>query len=1089
MNVCIQKRQFLLVFLFIQLCSFGALAQTTIRGVVKDAKGIPMVAVTVNEKGTTNATTTGNDGSYSISVSSNNATLAFSYTGYTAQEIALKGKTTLDVTLAEDDSKLTEVVVVGYGKQSREKLTTAITKLDQRTLENVPYPSPLSALQGAIPGVRVQSWSGQPGVAPRIILRGGTTINNPNGAAPLYIVDGVIRNNLDDVAPDDIESLNVLKDAAATSIYGARASNGVVLVTTRSGREGTARISYGYDLNVADAGSQLVDYIDGGDYIKYMRQAVMWTGVKVAPATTIGRLTAPSAYGTGNDLTKNTAYTTQYLTPANQHKLNEGWQQVQDPYDPTKTIIYKNTDYQDLTYKTAISHNHYLSASGGTEKARFAGSVGYLDAEGVARNSDYRRLTASFNSSLQLRKNLRIDGRVLYSNADYLFVTADPTAQFSVLANNFARSAALPGTAKYTFEDGTLAPGQSNSAGNPDYYQDGPAAPRNKYNRQKLTIAVGGKWDLLPGLSFDPQVSHYQEQLFGRTFQPSFLSNVTTLNTQRLTSQFYSNLRTWQADAVLTYTKAFGGHNLEAKAGYSYYKRTEYNVTANGEGASTDLIPTINAAATPRAPTGGETEFVTEGLFGRINYDYESRYLLSLTARYDGASNLGATNRTGFFPGAGIGWNMHKEKFWDAMPVVINSFKIRASYGENGNIQNLSDYGWQGLYNIGARYNGGGSIVPGAIPNPDLRWEETRVLDIGFDLGLFKNRITLVFDYYDRVTENLITNVILPSSSGYGSTSTNNGSVGNKGLEVDLNLNVLRPESKLQWQVNLNAAKVKTKVLKLPNNGVPGNRIGGIQFWDPNSKSIIFVPGFGAGAAFGQPTSFMEGYALGDMYARRLLGVYATDAEAANAPVDDGTAADAVTPANGRKKYGGDANWQDMNGDGLINDADVYKVGNMFPTVTGGFSNYLTYKNFSLNIRTDFTLGHTIFNYARAFADGQLQGDLLPTKDFIEKSWKKQGDITMTPRYLFQNSQGNITKSDQYYEKGDFLCLREITIGYTIPAAVLKKAKITAFKLHVTGNNLYYFTKFKGPVPEDGGADAGRYPLPRNLTIGANITF
>lgn len=1077
------------VLLFMLLCSFQVIAQTTITGTIKDPDGTIMTGVTVAEKGSTTVVTTDNSGKYSIAVASNNSTLIFSYTGYVTQEVSLNGRNSLDIELAASDSRLNEVVVVGYGKQTREKLTTSIAKLDQKTLENVPYTSALSAMQGSIPGVRVQSWSGQPGVAPRVILRGGTTINNPNGAAPLYIVDGVIRSNLDDVAADDIESLQVLKDAAATSIYGARASNGVVLVTTRSAKAGSARISYSYDLSFADAGNELREYTNGGEYLQYMRQAVLWTGVKLPAATTTSRLTSSTGYGTGNDLTNRTAFTPQYLTPANQYKLSEGWLSIPDPADPTKTIIYFDTDYQKLTYQTAISHNHYLSASGGTAKAKFSAGVGYLNGEGTALNSNYKRLTASFNSTVQLRDNIKLDGRVLYANTNYRLVNGDPQAQFSTLTNTFYRSASLPSTSKYQFEDGTIAPGQSNSAGNPHYYQIGPYAPVVKNNEQKLTVSLAGRWDILPGLAFEPLVSSHQEHYFGRSFQPAFLSNVTTLNTTRSASQSYNNSYNWQADATLTYTKEFGNHNLDVKGGYSYFTSRSYSVSASGDGGTTDLIPTLNAAAVPRTVSGSEGRFVTEGVFGRINYDYDSKYLLSLTARYDGASNLGAANRTGFFPGMGIGWNIHRENFWKSIPDVVSSLKLRATYGENGNLQNLSQFGWQGLFNVGARYNGEGAITPGQIPNPNLRWEETRVLDFGLDLGLFKNRLSVVADYYDRLTVNQITNVTLPTSSGYSTVQTNNGSLRNKGVEIDLNFAVFDPSRKFQWSINANAAKVKTVVEQLPENGVEGNRIGGVNIWDPGSKSYVWVPGFGAGAVFGNPSSYMEGYRIGDMYAFKQLSVYATDADAANAPVDMSVPVDQVVPANGRKKYGGDVEWLDSDANGIIDNRDMVYVGNMFPTWTGGFSNYLTYKNFNLNIRTDLTLGHTIYNYGRVVADGQLQGDLMPTKDYIDKSWKKQGDITDVPRYLFQNSQGNISRNSTYYEKGDFLCLREVTLGYTFNAQKLKAIKMSSLRLNVTGSNLYYFTKYRGPSPEDGGADNGRYPNPRTVTISLNASF
>lgn len=1088
-NALVPFRRLGIVLLLINFCSLPVFAQTKVSGVVNDLKGVGIEGVTVTEKGTSNATTTDATGHFAISVKDGNGTLVFSHTAFQMQEVLLRNKGDLSIVMSETSSKLNEVVVVGYGKQSRDKVTTSITKLDNRTLENVPYANALSALQGAVSGVRVQSYSGQPGVAPRVIVRGGTTINNPNGSTPLYVIDGVMRSNMDDIAPDDIESLQILKDAAATSIYGARASNGVVLVTTKSGKEGMARITYSYDLNRADAGNQLREYVSAEEYIKAQRQAIVWSGVKIPASTTQSRLTAPTGAGTGNDLTNNTAFTTQYLSPANEHKLQEGWKSMPDPIDPSKTLIYKETNYQDLTYQTAITHNHYLSASGGTEKVKYNGGLGYYKGEGIALNSNYDRLTASFNSSLQLSKKLRVDGRVLYSNSNYRFITGDAQTQFTTLTNTFYRSPSLPSTAKYQFEDGSMAPGINSSAGNPHYYQIGPYAPIVKNNRQKLTVAIAGKWDILPGLSFEPQISSYEEENYGRSFQPAFLSAAGVMNTTRSATTSYSNSRTYQADAVLTYLKQFGDHNLEAKAGYEYFNRRSSSLSATGESATTDLIPTLNASVVPRTTTGSESEFVTNGVFGRINYDYRAKYLLSLTGRYDGASNLGAINRFGFFPGVGLGWNVHKEDFWDAVPQQISSFKLRATYGENGNIQNLSDYGWQGLYNVGGRYNNGGVIRPGAMPNPTLSWEESRVLDAGFDLGLFSNRLSVVFDYYRKVNDNLITSVTLPSSSGYSSVSTNLGSLENKGIEMELNYQVMPSGSAFQWSVNFNASKVKNTVLKLPNNGVEGNRVGGVNIWDPGSKSYVWRPGFSAGSVFGNPGSYMEGYAIGDMYAYKQIGIYATDEEAATAPLDMSVPVDQVNASNGRKKYGGDVNFLDVDGNNIIDSRDQVFVGNMFPKWTGGFANYFSYKNIGLNIRTDFTLGHTIYNYARVVADGQLQGDLMPTKDYYDRSWKKQGDITDMPRYLYQNSQANTSRNSIYYEKGDFLCIREVTLSYSFPGTLLRRAKISNLRVYITGNNLHYFTKFSGPMPEDGGTDNGRYPLPRNFTFGANISL
>lgn len=1086
---CFSKQHFsFLLFLPLLFCA-NAMAQTTVSGNIRDAKGEGIGKATVQVKGSSVATVTNGNGKYTIQVPAPGATLVFTSIGFKAQEVAVAGRTAIDVNLEEDAAKLGEVVVVGYGKQSRELLTTSISKLDTRTLENVPYTNVISALQGSIPGARVQSFSGQPGVAPRIIIRGGTSINNPYGAAPLYVVDGIIKPSLNDIASEDIESIQVLKDAASTAIYGARASNGVVLVTTKSARAGKTQISYSYDLTFTDEPKH-IEYTNAQEYIQYARQSVVWTGVKLPAATTTARLTAPSGYGTGNDLTNKTAYTTQYLTPQNAYKLQEGWESMPDPVDPTKTIIFKNTDFQKLRYKTATSHNHYLSVSGGTDKVRFNGGVGYLLGDGTALNSDYKRLSANFNSSVQINSKLSAIARMQYANTDYHLINADPLAQFSVLANTFYRSATIPNTTKYQFEDGTVAPGQGSTVGNPHYYQIGPFAPQAQNNAQKLTIALGGRWDILPGLSFEPQVSSYEEETYGYTFQPAFLSTVTSFNTLRSATQSYANSRYYQADAVLTYAKSFGGlHNFEVKGGYSYYDRKTYSVSATAEGASTDLIPTLNAASVPRTTTGNIGRFITEGLFYRLTYDYNAKYLVNVTGRYDGASNLGASNRYGFFPAVGVGWNLHKETFWQYLPKEISSFKIRGSYGVNGNIQGLTEFGWQGLYSVGSQYNGGGAIQPSSIPNPDLQWEQSKTADVGVDLGVLDNRFSLIFDYYRRVTDNLITNVSLPPSSGYGTVQTNNGSLQNKGLEFGLTAKVLPAKSTLQWSMDINASKVETKVLKLPYNGIEGNRQGGVLVYDPAFKGYVWKAGYGATAAFGNPTAFIEGSRIGDMYAYRQLGVYATDGEAAKAPVDLSVTVDQVTPANGRKKYGGDVNFADLDGNDTIDSRDQVYMGNIFPTWTGGFSNYFTYKGFSLSIRTDFTLGHTIWNYSKIVSDGQLQGDLMPTKDFIDKSWKKQGDVTNTPRYLWQNSQGNITKSSVYYEKGDFLCVREISIGYSLPASVLRRIRLTGLRVNVTGSNLYYFTHYSGLNPEDGGSDNGRYPNARGLTMSLNITL
>jgi TonB-linked SusC/RagA family outer membrane protein len=1090
-----QKRH-LAILLFLLAIPFSLLAQKSITGTVKDQNGAPVASVTVKVQNHPTAATTDAEGNFSIKIPALKSILVFTSIGFTEKQVVINDWNPLQVIMEGKSSTLNDVVVVGYGKSTKELLTSSISKLDPKTLENVPYANVLSAMQGSIAGVRVQSINGQPGAAPRVTLRGGTAINNSTqfgSNTPLYLVDGVIRSNLNDIPADDIESLQVLKDAAATSIYGARASNGVVLVTTKTAKSGVTRISYSYDVTFADATSRMMEYVSARDYIYYARLSTLAATGKSTLATINGRLALPSGFGTGNDLTKSTPYTTQYLTPQNQYKLNEGWQSMADPIDPTKTIIFSETDFQALTYKTSVSHNHYLSVSGGTEKAKFSASLGYLLSDGTALESWYNRISANLNGNLKVTNKLRINARMLFSNADFSGpgvgsggLNTETNAQFGPLANTFYRSASLPSTAKYRFEDGTMAPGGGAANGNPDYYQTGPYAPKVKNVAGKINVSLDARYDILPGLAFEPLISYYEENAVGRSFQPAFLSGISTFNTQRNTNQYNNNTSNYQADAVLSFVKSLGDHNIDIKAGYSYYTRILKTLSATGQGAGTDLIPTLNASAIPITTTGLQNQLVTEGVFSRLNYNFKQKYLVSLTGRYDGASNLGSINRFAFFPGVGLGWNIHKENFWKAMPKQISSIKLRGTYGENGNIQGLGDYDWQGLYSVGASYNGAAAVQTSVFPNLDLKWEQSKTLDGGVDFGLFANRVSVSFDYYERVTQDLLASVILPGSSGYSSAKTNNGSLKNKGIELELNVNLFPSSSAFQWSMNFNASKVSSRVLKLPFNGVLGNLQGGLEVWDPAAGAYVWKAGWGAGSAFGSPNSFIEGGRIGDMYAFKQIGIYATDADAAKGPVDRRATPDLV--GGGFTKYGGDVNYEDIDGNGIIDDRDQVYVGNVFPTWTGGFSNYFTYKSLSLAIRTDFTTGHTIYNYAKVIADAQFQGDLMPTKDFIDKSWKKQGDITNTPRYTYQIN-GDVHRNSTSYEKGDFLCLREVTLAYNLPANLLKRVKINGMRINVTGNNLYYLTKYSGPVPEEGGSDNGHYPNPRAIILGINISL
>ena len=1083
-----------LLMLIAMLCFTGmAFSQGTFKvsGTVSDKQSQPLPGVTVKVKGQTNGTVTDIDGKYTVATPTGSATLVFSYVGFTPKEIAVNSQSVINLTLDDDAAKLSEVVVVGYGSQSRATISTSISKLDSKVIETIPYANLTTAMQGTLPGVRVQTTTGQPGAAARVIIRGGTSILNPNSAGPLYVVDGIQRYDINDISTEDVESLQVLKDAASTSIYGSRASNGVVIITTKGGKAGKTSVNYNYDYTLSNV-SKVYNIANARDYLYYGRLGVQEALSRgyITQAAATARLTGANSLGTGNDLTNNTAFSTQYLTDANRYKLDQGWQSMPDPLDATKTLLYSETNWNDVLYRTAKTNNHHVSLSGGNDKGMFNAGIGYMTSDGTVITTKYDRLSFNLNASYKLKDNIDVFGRVYYtkSNSNSAFL-ADQLI--------FLRGTALPPTTKYVFEDGTLAPGQQQGVGNPAYVLPN---QNNEASNETTNYSLGGKWTIAKGLTFDPMVSLYRVNNAGRAFQPSYQNGAGPANlvSTRIASNTTIRTDQYQVDAIMNYTKDFGDHHFDAKAGLSYFTRTLNTFSATGQGASTDLIPTLNASSTYTSLTNTITTLRLPGYIGRLNYDYMQKYLLTVNVRYDGASNLGTNYRWGFFPGVSAGWVISKENFWSALPKDLLTLKLRGSYGVNGNIgvnALLTDYQAQGEYGISTvvgqqKYNGNVGIIPISIPNAELKWEQSKTVDFGSDLGIFKNRVTFLFDYYNRTTDALITDLVPPQSTGYATLKTNLGSLQNRGIEFEVSANVFKPTSKVSWNVSFNAAKTAYKILHLPPTGVDGNRQGGIQVYDPASQSYIYVAG---------NNGIIEGSRVGDIYGYQALGVYQTDADAAKAPVDNIIGAV-------KTKHAGDVIWQDTDGNGVIDARDKVYLGNPFPNWTGGFSSTVGYKNFGLYVRADYSSGYSIFNYARAFIDGNFQGDIAPTQDYINSSWKQTGDNTSIPKYNPSDAssaqnilRGNAAQgvSSQYVEKGDYLAIREVTLSYALPANLLKKLKISSLRLTATGNNLHYFTAYKGLNPEDGGfttsgslrGDFGRYPTARSFIFGANITF
>lgn len=1053
----------LAMLLLCQLNISIAQSQVKVSGKVTNEDGEPLYGASIKVKNGTAGATADNDGSFNINLPNLNVTLIISSVGFGTKEVIVNSQSPLNIILGrEAPNALSEVVVVGFGsKQRRDVITTAVSKLDNKVLENVPYSNAAAALQGTMAGVRVQTNSGQPGAAPNIIVRGGTSINSPNSSPPIYIIDGVLRNNMNDIDINDIKSIQVLKDAAATAIYGAQGSNGVVIVETKSGRSGKTLVTYRFDLTKSEV-AKTYDVLSAKDEVYFARLGLLATGglnsaflAQLDGRTYLG--------GAGNDLTNKTANSLQYLTPENQHKLNEGWESIPDPADPSRTLIFSNTDWQSRLFRKPLSQSHSISVSGGNQKSRFYLGLGYLDGKGIAIQTDYKRFTMNLNGELNINEKIKLYSRVMYSNTRN---TQVPTIDI------FKSSLIAPATDKLYFEDGTLSPGRSLGYSNP-FYRSSVYNPKNLAN--DLTLIVGGEAEIIPGLTFSPQVSLQYRGGYSRNFVRSYLNGPTTLVTSRTATGSYAENFRPQVNAVLTYNKTFNNdHDLELKGGLSYLWADNISLSATGTNAATDIIPTLNASATPTVVSSSETHQALIGYFGRATYNYKRKYLFNVSLRYDGASNLGTDNKWGIFPGMSAGWNVDRENFWNFLPEGLVKLKLRASYGVTGNISGLGLYQAQGAYNASSKYNGVSGILISTLPNQNLKWEQSKTFDFGADVGLFNDRISVIFDYYRRATNNLLTSLTLPPSTGFSSILTNYGSLENKGYEVEVSARILSPTSPLQWNIAFNTAKVNSKILRLPENGIENNRVGGVYVFDP------------AKGTYGWLGGLQEGQRIGDLYAYKQVSVYSTDDEAAKGPID------MIVPGAGKKKYGGDVNWLDVDKNDTIDTRDRVYMGNSIPRVTGGFTNTLSYKNLSLIVRMDYTLGATIYYETGARLEGNFSGANAISGHML-RSWQKPGDITDIPRYYWadQNAQWNVWNNrgnSRFYQSTDFLCLREVTLAYSLPKNLLNRIGLTDVRLNFTGSNLIYFTKYEGLSPEQTDTETA-YPNPRSYIFGASITF
>lgn len=1075
------------VFLFVSLPLLMAQGRA-VTGVVVDSEGETLPGVSVVVKGTAQGTVTDIDGKFTVNVPEK-TTLVFSYVGFQPREVEVVGQEYMDVVLEVSSVMLDEVVAIAYGKQSRALLTNSISQVGEEEFLKAPGQNPLLQLQGKVAGLTLQVSSGQPGANPQVFIRGGSS-TSPEGDAPLFIVDGIVSQgfrNISDMNPADIESVEVLKDAASTAIYGSRAANGIILITTKSGKRGKANVSLKYTYG-AEMQPDRIPLLNARDYIyltrsninKFNRPELTYNGV----ADPAKFLSGSFGMSTGN--ARNSRNTLEfldvYLANYGQQYVsdlleNQGWQTMEDPVTG-RQLIFQDNDYQKATFTTGQKQEYDLSISGGSDVANYYVGLRYMDQDGILRGTNYKNYSVLFNGDYKLSDTWSIETKANLQVRDA--VGGGNTV------NTISRSILTPPTYRLYYEDGTPAPGEGISSFRNRLHELYYKSNYEDVTVYRTTFQLGATWNILPGLEFRPSLYYFGTEGLENYFEA--LSE-TTGNTIRPASANHNYDRHLQGDALLSYDKKLEGkHNISAVAGTSYTNDYSYRLSASGSGAMIDQIPTLNATAdsTQRA-SSTKTYEATLSYFGRVNYDYDGKYMASASLRADGSSRFAEDNMWGIFPGVSAGWNMHREDFFAPLATVISRWKWRASWGRTGN-NNLSVANSRGAYAItGSNYMGKVGILNTTLKNSQLRWETTDSYDVGVDFGFFNNRLNILVDYYSKLTHDRLYDEPLWYSTGFSSIKSNFGSISNKGFEVELSATPVEMKD-FSWDLGLTFSYNRSIVEKLPENGEEKNRVGGNFVYDPATGDVKKVGGLAEGERFGGRWAF------------NYLGAYQTEEEAALAPTDPN--------AQGRRKHAGDSKFEDVNQDGILDSKDMVFMGYIRPDKTGGIVNTFRYKGLSMRVVMDWAVGHVIDNGFKGQIMGSSRNNNNAIADALTNTWQHANDGTKYPKYTVQSdydyqyrnhmrwdnqigsNASGATNNSLYFSKGDYLAFREVSLSYLLPDSWVKNMKLSVVELFVGAYNLGYLKKYEGMFPEIyNGVDYGIYPRPRQYNFGARINF
>ncbi len=1024
-----QKHLLLFIFLAFQMVAF---AQNKVTGNVKDAlKDESLIGVTIKEKNTKNGVATDIEGNFEIRCASN-AILEISYIGYKTLEVSVDGKQTLNILLTEEAKTLDEVVVVGYGVQKKAVVTGAISKVKSSDLENMPVQRIEQSLQGRTSGVRVTSGSGQPGEGATVRIRGTTSINN---SEPLYVVDGVpILGGIEYLSQGDIESIEVLKDAASAAIYGTRAANGVIIVTTKKGA------ADGFNVN----------------YHTYWGKQSPWKKLS---------LLNPQEYG----------------TLMNEASVAGGGAIL---FPNPSTLGTKGTDWQDAIFSNdALMRNHELSISAGTKRSQYFTSVGYFDQEGIVAksNSNWQRFTARFNSTHKVTDHITIGNTFGYTH-----VTNVGVATNTEYGSPLGRAINLDPITPLVVTDSTELknpkyknfPVVLNEKGFPYGISDvgsevlNPIAAlkvaQGSSSSDKLVASAFVDVQILKGLNIKSTIGTDLAFWRGESFQPIYYLNSANSNGITRYGRNQNRGVVWNLTNILTYNRKFSNHNVTVLAGTEAQKNQ-----GQGIGGGVENIPVNdikNASLIFGTPKETQSfygyEYLNTGtsLFGRLIYNYKEKYLFTGILRQDGSSKFGSNNKYGTFPSLSAGWVLSEERFLKSNK-LINFLKIRASWGVNGNdkiADNLyvSTVGGFRNYTFGTKDDLTNGVSPNAIANPDLRWEKTTQTNIGID-ARFAKYWTLAFDIFDKKTSDMLLGIAVPGYVGNAGPIGNIATMSNKGVELELGF----AKKMNNWNIGLNSnvSFIKNEVTYLGEDKkfLPG------QTFSPQGLEITRIK-------VGEPIGYFYGY--------KTDGIFQNQNEVNSYVGADGK------PMQPKAKPG-DFRFKDINADGKIDTDDRGKIGDPTPNITYGFTLTLAYKGFDMNLFGQGVAGNQIFRATRRF---DLQMANMST-DALNR-WTGEGTSNTYPRLAMNDPNQNFSRSSSFYvEDGSFFRIKTLQFGYTVPKNLSKRVGLNKCRLYVSGNNLLTFTKYSGFDPEIGGGsfgvDRGLYPQPRFYLGGVQIGF